>query len=517
MMNSNTMETLKTSDADLVAESLKGNRDAFGQIVAKYQVLLCSLAYSGTGDFNRSEDLAQETFVAAWKQLGSLREPQKLRFWLCQITRHLTIDTLKKQRREPSHRAVALEEITPPYAADPCPLDGTMSKEEQEILWRVIERIPEIYREPLILFYRENESIAAVAQSLELSEEAVKQRLSRGRKLVQAEAMAFVEGALKRTRPGAVFTVGVLAAVAGLSPSAKAAAAGAVATKSGAAAKTATLGGVFSFLFGQLTLFSGHYVGYRIGMESARSEDERRRRQAVFRRNSLVSLALFIPLAALYWRQLRFDLLMALVIIYSLVSLVSDLAAAAGNRRIAPPGAGDARQPAWEYRSGVSFLALPLVHIRIGEGASFEPVKAWVAIGCHAYGGLFALGKQAVAPLSLGFRALGLFPIGMVALGLFPIGVVGLGGWSYGGLAIGWQAMGACALGWNAAWGDFSWAHTFPLRHGDFAERFMESHWFFRRALALNRSWMWWNCLWMIPSLVWWRLSARARRRAGQA
>jgi hypothetical protein len=64
------------NDAELVVESLSGNRDAFGQIVARYQSLVCSLAYSATGSLSQSEDLAQETFVAAWKQLADLREPE---------------------------------------------------------------------------------------------------------------------------------------------------------------------------------------------------------------------------------------------------------------------------------------------------------------------------------------------------------------------------------------------------------------------------------------------------------
>jgi DNA-directed RNA polymerase specialized sigma24 family protein len=62
-----------SSDSELVTQSLAGNRDAFGWIVARYQSLLCSLAYSATGSLNQSEDLAQETFITAWKQLAELR------------------------------------------------------------------------------------------------------------------------------------------------------------------------------------------------------------------------------------------------------------------------------------------------------------------------------------------------------------------------------------------------------------------------------------------------------------
>src|SRR5260370_15254129 len=99
------------SDSELVTQSLAGDRDAFGWIVARYQSLLCSLAYSATGSLSQSEDLAQETFVTAWKQLADLREPEKLRSSLCRISRNLTCDALRKQGREPIRQAEPLEKI----------------------------------------------------------------------------------------------------------------------------------------------------------------------------------------------------------------------------------------------------------------------------------------------------------------------------------------------------------------------------------------------------------------------
>src|SRR5207237_1563628 len=101
--------------------------------------------------------------------------------------------------------------------------DQAISNEEQAILWRSLERIPDLYREPLVLFYREHQSIEAVAQKLELSEDAVKQRLSRGRKVLQEEVAAFVTSALERTNPGQAFTFAVLAALPAMTLSAKAA------------------------------------------------------------------------------------------------------------------------------------------------------------------------------------------------------------------------------------------------------------------------------------------------------
>ena len=80
MNTSESMPSIEvTSDAELVAACLAGERAAFGRIVERYQRLLCSLAYSTTGQLSQSEDVAQETFVEAWRQLGTLREPEKLR------------------------------------------------------------------------------------------------------------------------------------------------------------------------------------------------------------------------------------------------------------------------------------------------------------------------------------------------------------------------------------------------------------------------------------------------------
>jgi RNA polymerase sigma factor (sigma-70 family) len=231
--------TKEYNDAELVAQSLCGSRDAFGQIVARYQTLICSLAYSATGSLTQSEDLSQETFVTAWKQLAELREPGRLRAWLCGIVRNLTRRSLRGQAREPAHAAEPLDIAQESPAPEPHPLDQAISREEEAILWRSLERIPETYREPLILFYREHESVERVAQVLELSEDAVRQRLARGRKLLHEKVVAFVEGALRQTAPGQSFAGTVLAAL--LLSAGSVASAGVGAAKGTAAAKSGGL------------------------------------------------------------------------------------------------------------------------------------------------------------------------------------------------------------------------------------------------------------------------------------
>src|SRR6266705_5442319 len=201
------------ADAELVSQSLAGNREAFERIVARYQSLICSLGYSATGSISRSEDLAQETFLTAWKQLHSLREPERLRSWLCGIARNLTNNAFRRQTREPLHRAESLETAHDAVSPESLPSEQAISREEETIVWSALEQIPDLYREPLILFYRENQSVELVARQLELSEDAVKQRLSRGRDLLRAQVATVVEGALRRSRPGRVFTLAVMAAL----------------------------------------------------------------------------------------------------------------------------------------------------------------------------------------------------------------------------------------------------------------------------------------------------------------
>src|SRR5579872_3884878 len=122
------------ADAELVARTRRGDGDAFGRIVARYQSLVCALAYNATGNLAQSEDLAQEAFVVAWKQLPGLREPEKLRSWLCGIVRNLGRRARRGEKFEPVQRAEPLEIAAPSLAAlEPGPLEQAISREEEAI------------------------------------------------------------------------------------------------------------------------------------------------------------------------------------------------------------------------------------------------------------------------------------------------------------------------------------------------------------------------------------------------
>src|SRR6516225_247976 len=121
MIMNRTMLVETASDNDLVEQSLDGDRDAFGRIVTRYQSLVCSLAYSATGSLGQSQDLAQETFITAWKHLRLLRERHKLRPWLCGIARCLIGKALRRDGREPAHESEPLDLLQESAAEDPLP------------------------------------------------------------------------------------------------------------------------------------------------------------------------------------------------------------------------------------------------------------------------------------------------------------------------------------------------------------------------------------------------------------
>lgn len=516
---------IPASDTDLVSESLSGNRDAFGQIVARYQSLVCSLAFSATGSLSQSEDLAQETFVAAWKKLSELREPEKLRAWLCGIARNLINNFLRQQGREPSHQAESLEEISESHSPEPLPHDHTISNEEQAILWRSLERIPEIYREPLVLFYREHQSIEAVAEQLELTEDTVKQRLSRGRKLLHEEVLAFVEGALAKTNPGKAFTLGVLAGLPfSVATSAKATSVAVAAAKTGATATGATFASVLAALAGPVIGLIGGYLGLRASLNNTRTPRER---AYVIRYSKIIAAAVAVLTASLLlfgftvgslWKKhpalvialgLTITLGYGIFIFYSAWRFNREFAQMREQEKALHPdvfakaGEGYMFCTPWEYRSRATLFGLPLVHIRTGKfpgQKKIQPAVGWIACGELAYGILFANGAVAVGGISMGGASIGIFSFGGFSLGLFAFGGIAVGGLAMGGAATGLIASGGFAFAWHAALGGFAVAHELALGGGALAnhandpvarEFFLRHRWLdFTQAGPRNAFWI---------------------------
>lgn len=450
------------SDVTLVARSIGGDRPAFAQIVSRYQTLVCSVAYSATGSVNRSEDLAQETFLAAWRNLGELHEPERLRAWLCGIARNLAHNHLRSEGHEPASGALPIDVV----AEAPCTAaavdDAAIRDEEQAILWRSIGRIPAAYREPLVLFYREQHSVEGVARALELSEDVVRQRLSRGRRLLQAEVLSFVEGALERSAPGKAFTASVVAALPAAIVSGKASAAvtglsaahGGVLAKSGLAA--ALLG-----LFGPLVGAVNIWIGVRTGLEAAPTAPERALvlRQSAVLVGGSIAYTVVLLLVVLFGPRLG-DHAGALLALGALPSfgfagwiartVARNLHDASAMRAAQGGGPTHFR----EFRSAARLLGWPIYHVRYGTpppGA--PPVRGWFAVGDRAIGLLFAMGQVSCGLVSVGIVATGGLCVGGVAAGVLPMASVAVGGLALGGSAFGVLSIGGFSAGLAGAVG----------------------------------------------------------------
>ncbi len=471
-MNIFKKRTIDSKDADLVMASLGGDRDAFCEIVTRYQSLLCALAYSSVGDFKHSEDIAQETFIEAWKKLDTLRDPEKLKSWLCGILRFKASHFRRKESKQPATGADELDALDAgqedAQSGHTRIEDEAISAQEQALLWQALEKMPETYREPLILFYREQRSVEFVAVQLDLSEDTVKQRLSRGRKLLQHAMVIFVEDTLAKSKQGTNLTMSVLVAINEISPPFKAAAFGSSALKTGFLFKWASVLATLAASSGVVSSF----FGLRAGLDQSRTLRERRR--------VITYVALFMGFALVYvvgmfvlehfavsnYKSASVFAVASQLLVLGftgsylvlVVRMLKGMRKLRAQERIFHPEAflADAdhiNSKQREYKSRFCIAGIPLLHFRFGMPENGDkPLFAWVAGGELAYGLIFAWGGVAIAPISVGIVSIGAVSIGAVGVGLLGIGTIGIGVIGFGASAIGYKAYASLsALGWDSA------------------------------------------------------------------
>jgi RNA polymerase sigma factor (sigma-70 family) len=193
----------------LLQMSIKGNSDAFEKIVNQYQSLVCAITFSGTGRLDVSEELAQETFLHVWKSLSQLKDLGRFRAWLCTIARNMT-HNYHRQKPLISMDTADVSNLTDHSAL---PAETLIQKEELVMLEKAIMSIPEEYREPLVMFYRNQKSTHQVAMELGMNESTVRTRLSRARQMLREEVARQLECTLERSAPGKRFTRAVMVAV----------------------------------------------------------------------------------------------------------------------------------------------------------------------------------------------------------------------------------------------------------------------------------------------------------------
>lgn len=166
------------ADVDRV---LAGDLSAFEGIVRRWQTPMINLAYRFCHDRGRSEEMAQEAFLRAYRGLGKWRRDAVFSTWLFALATNLYCSEL---RRIPAGM-MALEDIAEPADTRALDSDGNDREESDRAVRGAVNLLPPKYREALILFYFHEMDVPATARSLNLPEGTVKARLFRGRALLR--------------------------------------------------------------------------------------------------------------------------------------------------------------------------------------------------------------------------------------------------------------------------------------------------------------------------------------------
>ena len=243
----------------------RGDHAAFTRLVERHATLVCSVVYAVLGDRLASEEVAQEVFLQAWRDVGQLQDPQAIRGWLRTMARNRAHDHLRTKVRR---RRMLQAQPTDPADPTPGALEQLQAREQAQMLDEALAALPETRREVLVLYYRQHRSVREVAEVLGIDEATARKRLSRARASLREGVEQRLGEHLMSTAPGAAFVAGVSTAVAAIAPSTAWAATTAVGGGVAKAVAGASLGTGLGLM--------GVFAGYRSVLKGARTESERR-------------------------------------------------------------------------------------------------------------------------------------------------------------------------------------------------------------------------------------------------
>ena len=176
------MEPAAADDANLVQETLQGNQLSFQLLVERYQARIFALARHYTKSQVEIEDLAQETFLKAYRRLDTFQHQSSFYTWLYRIGVNTMLDALKRRGRSPVETVEDLE-LLPDAGTSPIASPGAALEREEiaRITQDVLAGIPEIFR--CVLVMREFDGLAYqdIADTLGISIGTVESRLFRAR------------------------------------------------------------------------------------------------------------------------------------------------------------------------------------------------------------------------------------------------------------------------------------------------------------------------------------------------
>ena len=143
--------TLMNSSADLVTRVCQGDSEAFRLIFERYSRPVISFVYDMVGDRDLAEELTQETFVRAYRNLRTMRTDTKLSSWLFGIAKNVARESLRARAR--NNHIVDLGDKSVLDISDhrPVPVDQLLSKELNELIRRSLNALDEDKRLVFVL------------------------------------------------------------------------------------------------------------------------------------------------------------------------------------------------------------------------------------------------------------------------------------------------------------------------------------------------------------------------------
>ena len=197
------MNTLKQSlpfdEETLIHHAMKGDLEAFNQLVLRYQNMAYNHAYALLGNPDQAEDAAQESFIKAFQAMKGFRGIS-FRGWLLKIVTNSAYDWLRRSQRHPVQPLFPEdengEEVESPYwIVDPAgSVHATVEQKElSNDIYRMLDELPDVYRSVLILIdiYELDYTEAAKVLSIPLG--TLKSRLARARLKMQTKLEASQE------------------------------------------------------------------------------------------------------------------------------------------------------------------------------------------------------------------------------------------------------------------------------------------------------------------------------------
>ena len=174
----------KKQETETIQSVLNGDREKFALFVDKYQGPVYNLVYRLTGSVHDAEDLAQETFIKAFRSLKSFREESRFSTWLYRIAYNHCISVIRKNVRviDLVDEWEQAGEESPELSA----LEQLGAKDRSAYLKTAIEAIPETDAVMVNLFYYDELSLEEIAEITGLSSGNIRIRLHRSRKKLYA-------------------------------------------------------------------------------------------------------------------------------------------------------------------------------------------------------------------------------------------------------------------------------------------------------------------------------------------